>query len=154
MPNLFDKLVDKLNKKYPSGLAGYNAHYTLLHPWAYFPYWWQKIRFAWQRVTRGWDDTAVWSLDTYLARMISEVVPEIKKHKGIPAILMPIIEPYRDLTDEEYDNLSKQWCEILDNITEGFAQYNNEAHCFLDNPYPKFDKAMELLVKYYSNLWT
>lgn len=30
----------------------------------------KKIKHARQRVTRGWDDTATWSLDTHLARTL------------------------------------------------------------------------------------
>lgn len=29
-----------------------------------------QVRWAWQRVFRGWDDRALWSLDTWLARTL------------------------------------------------------------------------------------
>lgn len=31
----------------------------------------QTVYFAWQRATRGWDDSATWSLDTHLASVLA-----------------------------------------------------------------------------------
>lgn len=32
----------------------------------------REVQFAWQRVSRGWDDSATWSLDVYLAKSLSQ----------------------------------------------------------------------------------
>lgn len=41
----------------------------------------QKLRWAIQRVVRGWDDTAIWSLDSYIANIAIEVLPKIRDMK-------------------------------------------------------------------------
>src|SRR5882724_11835476 len=56
--------------------------YQRAHPWR-SKFWsaWRRlkraphdsywgVRWAWQRVHRGWDDRSIWSLDTWLARTL------------------------------------------------------------------------------------
>jgi len=38
-----------------------------------------QIRWAWQRVFRGWDDRAIWSLDTWLARTLGAQLQEMAR---------------------------------------------------------------------------
>ena len=38
------------------GLCGYSASHLLLYPWLFFPWAYRHLRWAWQRVFRGWDD--------------------------------------------------------------------------------------------------
>jgi len=43
-----------------------------------------EVKWAWQRLYRGWDDRATWSADYYFARQISEILDAIKSDCGIP----------------------------------------------------------------------
>jgi hypothetical protein len=65
--------------------------YQSAHPWRYrFRQMWLRlkrvphdsywgVRFAWQRVFRGWDDRALWSLDTWLARTLGAQLQEMAR---------------------------------------------------------------------------
>jgi hypothetical protein len=65
--------------------------YQAAHPWR-TRFWaaWRRlkraphdsywgVRFAWQRVHRGWDDRALWSLDTWLARTLGAQLQEMAR---------------------------------------------------------------------------
>ncbi len=42
--------------------------------------WWlRKPKWAWQRLTRGWDDTATWSMDTYIAGLLADMLAEHRR---------------------------------------------------------------------------
>lgn len=43
-----------------------------------------QVRMAWQRVFRGWDDSAVWSLDDHLAKSLGEQLVALSKGWGYP----------------------------------------------------------------------
>jgi hypothetical protein len=79
-------IKDWLDERFPSGIAGgYRAYYALLRPWKILRYIKYEIKYAWQRVFRGWDDKATWNLNYYLANIIPQILKELKKGKmGIP----------------------------------------------------------------------
>lgn len=71
-------------------IAGLDA-YQAAHPWR-SKFWdvWRRlkrmphdsywgVRFAWQRVHRGWDDRSLWSLDTWLARTVGAQLQEMAR---------------------------------------------------------------------------
>lgn len=92
--------------------------------------------FRWfiQRGRRGYADCDLWSFDTYLADVISKGVIHLRDTThGYPM----------DLSEDK-------WTEILTTISEGFSQ-DKFSHNGFDNE--KFDKSMELFVKYFHNLW-
>jgi hypothetical protein len=45
---------------------------------------WQRVRYRWQRSKRGWADCDVWSLDSYIARVLSEAVPRLAEGHAYP----------------------------------------------------------------------
>ena len=58
----------------------------------------RSIRWAWQRLTRGWDDRAIWSIDHWLAKNLSEMLPELAKvSHGWPAVLVNQAGLYKGL---------------------------------------------------------
>ena len=66
---------------------------------------WRPVKWAWQRLTRGWDDRIIWSIDYYLARML-------------PIWLSCLKEVQHGYPDQFED--SRKWNEILDVIIGGF----------------------------------
>jgi len=63
-----------------------------------------KIKWAWQRVFRGWDDTAYWDIEGWLAKIMSQIIRyQIKKGTTYPI----------DLT-------LKQWNDIRKKMIKGF----------------------------------
>lgn len=122
-----------------------------------------EIRWAWQRVVRGFDDSMVWNHHSYHSEQTAKILRQLAEHKvGCPG--------------ELYDGKKKndechKWRDILVQMAEGFeaataidnmefytenkkGEYDSKAsekkRKVLEN---KFDKGMSLYVKYYFNLW-
>jgi hypothetical protein len=86
---------------------------------------WYGAKYAYQRLTRGWDDRAVWSIDWWLDDKMPAMLRKLKEDKhGIPSELfegLPTMpdEPW-NYTEEAYGMAEKRWDEILDKIIAGF----------------------------------
>jgi len=101
----------------------------------------RDVRFFYQRLVRGWDDSDTWSMDHSLAKLI---LPRIKRFQevrgGHPA----------DMTDDE-------WEKILSEIVWGFEwfasgkqwDYGPEHRAEAERAHA----AIELFGKYYGHLW-
>jgi len=64
----------------------------------------REIKWFFQRAIRGWADCDTWCFDWYLAKIISQGLKRLKKHKmGFPAVYT-----------------EKQWDEIIDCIIKAF----------------------------------
>lgn len=151
-----------LNNVFPNGFAGYNAFYILTHPWKIIEHCRYEVKYAWQRVVRGWDDTAPWSIDWYLAEQIPQLVEALKKHSmGIPTTILaeftPIDNNY-NYSDDDIKKAEEKWKAILDKIILGFESYPKlhylypgeegyEEHLF------NFDLGFQLLKEYFEDLW-
>ena len=148
---------DGLNDKYPAGLAGYALPYTITHPWVGVRYCRNNIKWAWQRVFRGWDDRTIWSIDYYLDKNIPIWMRELKLRKhGVPCELLPMDNPSNEdlrLAEIEFDN-------ILETIAIGFeaALYIQDENIYPSDPrykelMDKFDTGFDLLHKWWGSLW-
>ena len=122
-----NKFREWLNNKFPSGFCGYNVYYILFHPWEIYNYYSRQIKYAWQRVFRGWDDRVVWSIDWYLSEMIPIWIKTLKvKQHGIPLEMfdgLPYDENYC-YSKEDEETAENKWFRILDQIAEGFESYH------------------------------
>lgn len=110
-----------------------------------------EIKWAWQRVIRGYDDRWYWNLDNQLQWIIPQCVRWLKKnHSGCPEKL--------------YDKNRKgnecwEWEKILGKIAQGFEalkKIDNE-YLWRGEKYKKLNKeyqeGMKLFMKYFRNLW-
>ncbi len=71
----------------------------------------RRIKWAWQRLTRGWDDRVIWSIDIYLARMLPIWLQVLKDDKmGVPS----------KLCTKSVEDGAVLWDDILDKIIKGF----------------------------------
>lgn len=143
------------------GIFGWNYKYLLTHPWKIIPEITRHIKYAWQRVFRGWDDTVPWSVDFYLAEEIPLWLDVLKKNKhGVPMMM------FHDDDFDENDNWStkrgidelrrKEYEDILTEIQEGFYAYIRKCNYEKTNEEEdkkKFDRGMELFVKYFETFW-
>ncbi len=96
-------------------------------------------RFAWQRLTRGWDDSELWSMDHSLAVVILPRLKEFrKKHGGYPGSLETM----------------EEWDAILDKMIAGFEWFASDAR-FDANPigYEDAQIGLDLFAKWYGHLW-
>jgi len=139
-------------------LCGYRASYALTHPWVFVREGWNQIRWALQRVFKGYDERVIWSVDIYLAEMIPLWMKELKKKKhGTPAKCFNDSElKSRDgISDKSMKRAKKEYENILDNIIEGFTVYAKEnGDFFYDKRKEKlFKNAMELFVEYFGTFW-
>jgi len=66
-------------------ILGYKASYILLRPHMLAREAYLRLKWAWQRVFRGWDDRVIWSIDHHLCEMLPVWLRELKKNKrGVP----------------------------------------------------------------------
>lgn len=74
-----------LDKHIPKGIADKRAYYALQKPLEILRYWKDHIEYARQRVSRGWDDRAAWSVEYYLAETLPSIIRQLKeKGHGVP----------------------------------------------------------------------
>lgn len=100
-----------------------------LNNWMYTPYGylhnpWQLVRdtyynfkYMCQRIYRGWDDRAVWSVDAWFCDIMPELLKKLQKNKhGIPA---EMFEDQMNITDEDQEIAEEKWNKILHEMIEG-----------------------------------
>lgn len=89
----------------------------------------RQIRWAYQRLTRGWDDTATWSLDTHLAKTLGEQLKHLANTShGYPS---PEHETFED------------WIADLNKNADALIAYGNK----WDNNIDTIDEEADLLVE-------
>jgi hypothetical protein len=175
----YDSLEDMLtemeeeNRKHPirywinshlSGYAGYNAYYILLHLWEVPEEWWRQIKWAWQRVFRGWDDRVIWSIDWYLTDHIPTWLEELKRQKvGVPCECFDSDdwdEMNGKYKEGAFEKAESKFYGVLDDIIAGFRANAEieEKHLWIkDSEYPalaeKFNRGFDLFKEYYGSFW-
>lgn len=119
------------------------------------------IKWAWQRVFRGWDDRAVWGVDAYLAELMPQLLRKLKEDKqGIPISFF--VDPFEDITPEAEAAAQANWGAVLDEMIAGFeaaerhinANYRRDIpNGFIDTDEVLTARALSLLKEYFFDLW-
>ena len=79
----------------------------------------RQLKWAWQRLFRGWDDRISWSIDSYLSEHVPLWIAQMRLHKGYPCMM--VTDDIKDLPQDELDEICmKKWSDILDQIIDGF----------------------------------
>ena len=83
------------------------------------------LKYAHQRLTRGWDDRAVWSIDWWLDDKMPAMLRKLKKDKhGIPMSMFDGLPTENNdgytHSDETYAIAEARWDETLDKMIAGF----------------------------------
>ena len=84
-----------------------------------------EVKWAYQRVVRGWDDRASWSLDYWMTENVLEILKVLKKNKhGSPNPMFDGL-PYEDeetysYSDESYKIAEERWNIEIDKMIAGF----------------------------------
>ena len=153
--------IDWVNDAIP-GFGGYSAFYNLTHPWKPIQECIRQIKWAWQRVFKGYDDRATWSIDSYLSVLISKLVLELKENNiGIPYKMykgMTPVDECCNYSEEDNKTASDKWQEVLSKISKGFkgyteidtADYNSPEEILLE---AQFSEGFELFRKHFPDLW-
>jgi hypothetical protein len=126
--DIFDKNpeVDPLRTRVYWGVRRFWVNHWLCNPRDVY----REIKFAHQRLTRGWDDRAAWSVDWWLDNMMPGVLRLLKEKKhGIPCSMFDGLpmndEGYHD--KPEYAIAEARWDAIMDKMVAAF-----EAHRRMD----------------------
>jgi len=98
---------------------------------------WVRLRWRYQRSKRGWADRDVWSLDSYLAKLIGSSIASLRNHgHGYPS----------DITLE-------QWDDVLTRISEPLLAYHKHWDDY-DNRYiEEAQQALRLLAEHFPSCW-
>lgn len=142
------------------GYAGYRASYIITHPWEILLEWKRQIRWAWQRVTKGYDERVAWSVDFYLARMIPLWLKDLKDQIGIPSEMFDGLKYDENYCYSKEDEkiAHNKWNDILDQIIIGFENYPKLSEFEHDSEeynesIRKFENGFDLFRKWFSALW-
>jgi hypothetical protein len=150
--------VDREVAEYEQSLTGQYAkfkaryHEALIEPiekWFYFRF--RGIKFFYQRLTQGFDDSATWSLDTHLARIIA---PRLKRYKELNTHAWP--GPVEGMPGTGRFNTFQEWHQALDKMIFAFESYASEDRDFWDwseSERDRIEEGLMLFAKHYGALW-
>ncbi len=97
-----------------------------------------RVKWAYQRIVRGYDDRLHWDLAEYLDPMIVAQARYLRDYSvGHPSSIT-----------------QKKWNKVLDTIIKGFGEEPDAYHSKAWKKYRKErEKALVLLAFYWDNLW-
>lgn len=111
------------------------------------------VRYAWQRALYGWDEDALWSLDSWVCERMIPMIEELKNKKyGVNGLFIPDDDPY------DLDAGYKRQNEAYDIMIEGFRaglrlkSINQDADEEQKDE-DLFNKGMDYFHKYFFTLW-
>lgn len=112
-------------------------------PWRLPKYLKRRLKWSWQRITRGFSERDIWSMDAYLQILFPDMLQYLKDHRmGSPVCL--------NRTDEPHDNsCHEEWDKILNQMIFLWRE-SYEYSCSRKNPYEEeYGKAWEEYMKKY-----
>jgi hypothetical protein len=109
---------------------GYSPSYYCKHPAAFIIGFYDSLKYAYQRLMRGWDENAAFSLCDYLGHLIPQLTRElIRTNHGCPAEIIDELSSGSGETRMVKDEAVRKWLNILEEIAVGF-----EAVARIDEP--------------------
>jgi hypothetical protein len=118
-----------------------------------------EIVWSYQRITRGFSDRDWWSIDVFIAKVLSEALPKyVRDSKSISIHYIGLKE---ELTDEEWANAEAKRDKDYMKYADFFARYadsgiwnNSKDAKELNGVTPEeYKDAMRWLGKHFGNLW-
>jgi hypothetical protein len=158
-------MIDWLNERYPNGWLGYGPWWLLRHPWLAVPEIGRRIKWAWQRVFRGWDDRVTWSIDGYLNEHMPEWLRALRdEDTGVPMCLYGEAEwesmaHAKRPPEGAADRAHARWHAILNRMIAGFEAGHKLDECGYQNDDERaqleaqLDDGLRLFATYYRDLW-
>lgn len=116
-----------------------------------------SLKHWWQRRTRGWDDSDLWSLDYTLAKWI---IPRLERFKEVRNGI-PLIEGFEfafeeNATEEDFNKAEKEWVRIINKMIRAFTLIvgeNDNFELLNDREWKEINEGLDLFRKYFTNLW-
>lgn len=149
-------------------LMGYTYWYYLGHPIKFIKACFREVKWAWQRVFRGWDDRVSWDISYYLNKNLPLWLEEVISHSDA----MPMII-YEEAFQKAYiDGLPHgtpedrliiletgmvRWHGILQEIADGIRSFEELDELVggtaeYDKVYTKYHKALLSLIDIFDNI--
>ena len=116
--------------------------------------WSREVKFGFQRMFRGYDDTAYWGLDTYLAEMLIPIFEWYRDNDPHMMLKGPGEEDYCTKAEQEqiYNHIITAFREILyDDVAVMLEDDYNIQH---KNRQARIKRGLQLFVKHYQGFWT
>jgi hypothetical protein len=155
-----------IDKMFDGGIGSYRASYMFSHPWLLVDAGWTEVRYAWQRVFRGWDDRVWWDINGHISHYMPQWIETLRKN----TCGHPVTSEFDGMS---VDDAHDKWCKILKEMEDGFRALDNiESGDYLSKYAlgeialgdskmleeekklnEKGDRALELFVKWFRNLW-
>jgi hypothetical protein len=98
-----------------SGFAGYSPFYAFTHPHKIIEFYMDEIRYAYQRVYRGWDDRATWGIGYWMNDIIPDILKQCLDNTYGGVVGIPITFFEGD-TDENYSYTKEQHDSALERM--------------------------------------
>lgn len=153
-----------INDIFGGNLFGYAPWYSLSHPQLLFMDFMREIKWAYQRVVRGWDDKVVWSVDFWLDDIMPDILLRLKETKqGIPSSCFDGVDWDKNggCTDEEISIALTKWNNEIDSMIRGFqaSKALHDGKYDYNDPTARVklqetvDIGLKSFVKHYGDLW-
>jgi hypothetical protein len=143
-------------------MFGYKFSYVIRHPLIILGLCIDEIKYAWQRVFKGYDERISWELDWYLAKMIPLWISDIR-HAKVPGVPTSFFDKYPhdenyNYSEDDEKKAFEEWNSILIEIENGFKDYLKLDETDFHDPERKnmekrFNRAFDLFRQYFSDLW-
>jgi len=142
-----------------SGFAGYSPFYAFTHPHKIVEFCLDEIKYALQRVFRGWDDRVIWSIDTHLTEVIPVWLEKLQESKiGVPIGFFENPEKTQ-YSEKEHDVARNNWNKELQIMIDGFMASKKIQECDWNTKEEEkelvetFEKGMKSFTRNYFSLW-
>lgn len=109
----------------------------------------RRLRWFWQRRTRGFDDTALWNLDSHLAALI---LPRLKAFRSLP----PAGYPSGLFSDPPDITCYEDWLAIIDQMVDAFellADKDTSSWEWTDTQHQTMETGLQLFARWFGALW-
>lgn len=160
------RLIKWIDTWFGGGLAGYRVSYSIIRPHLVIAEWWRQVVWAWQRVFRGWDDRASWSVDYWLDDKMIAILTRLKETKhGTPTDFFDGFEHDENYgySDEDHNKATTLWDAEIDKMISAFkaSKELEELDFITREQYSAerkrlngiFEEGMKSFTKYYKSLW-
>jgi len=135
-------------------MFGYGTAYTLTHPHKVISMAFREVKWAWQRVYRGWDDKALWGLDYWLIDKMLKLLPKFIEKPGVPGFCF---EDHEDNSEEAFNIAQEKWACIIRQMIDGFEAgkeiVDSEFKVDFDDSHERYHKGMEIFSENLFSLW-
>jgi hypothetical protein len=99
---------------------GYRPRYYVRHPFKFVKSFCCSLKYAWQRLLRGWDERASWDITDYLGDLIPQLARDLIRYGHGAPVSMFDGSPFEEHSRVEKDEAKRKWDDILEEIASGF----------------------------------